>query len=261
MVEKIELALNSWSAGISNEIKFWKQWVETKGDRWQEEFTTRMSGENMLSDLFVKLLPPTGKVYILDVGSGPITSIGVMLEGREIHLRACDPLAEAYFRIFKLAKLIPPVQTEFAAGEALSASFKPNLFDIVNCRNALDHSSAPFQGIREMLKVCKVGGYVVLDHHINEAEREKYSGFHQHNFDEQDGDFVIWNKDARINVSKEISKFAATEVKVGGNRNSILVILKKIACPNTLPEDLHWHDLSIKMKECVEKELRTNLLI
>ena len=45
-----------------------------------------------------------------------------------------------------------------------------------------------------MMRVLKVGGNLVLRHNRNEAEAEKYSGFHQFNFDQRDKEFVIWNQ-------------------------------------------------------------------
>ncbi len=134
-------------------------------------------------------------VSILDVGAGPLTILGNVLEGYNIKLVATDPLAPLYDQMLLDASLTPPIRTVFAPVEGLSAFFDHSSFDIVYCRNALDHSADPVGGITEMLRVVKVNGTVVLRHSTNEAEREQYKGFHQHNFDCREGKFVIWNKE------------------------------------------------------------------
>jgi hypothetical protein len=46
---------------------------------------------------------------------------------------------------------------------------------------------------------------VILRHHRNEAEYEKYKGFHQFNFDVRYGTFVIWNRSTEIIVADFLS--------------------------------------------------------
>jgi len=76
-----------------------------------------------------------------------------------------------------------------------------------------------------MLMVTKPGGHVVLRHHVNEAEHERYRGFHQYNFDEQDGDFVIWNKNSRVLVRDMLPSWA--EITQVRTTTSIEVIINK----------------------------------
>ena len=58
-----------------------------------------------------------------------------------------------------------------------------------------------------MLKVISARGFVQLGHWENEAEYEEYEGFHQWNFTEQDGDFVIWNRGARFSLRERMREY------------------------------------------------------
>ncbi|UKI46520.1 MAG: hypothetical protein L6V92_02500 [Phocaeicola vulgatus] len=59
------------------------------------------------------------------------------------------------------------------------------------------------------------GGVLYLNHHRNEAEMEKYKGFHQYNVDEKEGELIIWNKTENINVNQLLIGFASVETKNG----------------------------------------------
>lgn len=137
---------------------------------------------------------------VLDVGAGPATFFGYRLNGKPIELSACDPLASLYADISSRNGIIWPVQTASGFAEDLSAFYEPGSFDMVVCRNALDHSFDPVRGIEEMLRVLRVGGSAKLIHFANEAKKNRYSGFHQWNFDIIENRPVIWNKNERIDL-------------------------------------------------------------
>jgi hypothetical protein len=109
-----------------------------------------------------------------------------------------------------------------AFAEDLSAFFAPDSFDLVHCINALDHSFDPLRAIHEMLRVARVGGTVVLMHQPNEAEAENYVGLHQWNFDVQDGRFVVWNRERRIDVADAVRAVARVEADGSGYIRAVL---------------------------------------
>ena len=83
--------------------------------------------------------------------------------------------------------------------------FPEKYFDVVHIQNALDHCAHPMVGILSMLKTLKVQGKLLLFHGINEAQNENWVGFHQWNFDVQEGSFIIKNKAGLIiNVNSEL---------------------------------------------------------
>lgn len=222
-MSSISQSVSRWSAGIEAEARFWRLWASTRGHIWPEEFQRRLDPEAPLDHTVGVRISEGGSM--LDVGSGPLTSLGKTCDGKSFKLLACDPLAPLYDQILSENAISPLVRPEFAVAEDLSCFFPEEEFDVVYCQNALDHSFDPIRGIEEMLRVTKSGGHVILRHHINEAEHERYAGFHQYNFDEQDGEFVIWNKSSAIRVRDTLSAGSSmTHVRSGDN---IEVVISK----------------------------------
>ena len=227
-VETLRAQLMAWKQGIPSEASFWNKWMEQRGGEWPEDFRRRFDPETPLDPWIATAAQGLGKreVSILDVGSGPLPAIGYQLEGVELHITAVDPLASVYKDLMDHHGLKPPIAPKFASAEELSSFFEPNSFDIIHCRNALDHSFDPLRGINEMLKVVRVGGLILLRHHRNEAEQEAYRGFHHHNFDCKESRFIIWSKSTQADVG-ELLKGRA-EIACAA-RDLVEVAMRKIA--------------------------------
>jgi hypothetical protein len=113
--------------------------------------------------------------------------------------------------------ITPPIRTQFSFAEDLSGRFEPGKFDLITCMNALDHALEPMWGILEMMLVLSNGGKIFLSHAINEAENEKYSGFHQWNFDMVDAKFTIWNQKRRLVVDEVLGDSAKVVTAIAGS--------------------------------------------
>ncbi len=99
--------------------------------------------------------------------------------------------------------------------------------------NSLDHSIDPVYGIKQLLHVTKSGGWVLLRHAENEGLAGGFSyGLHQWAFTIGDeGDFLIWNLQSRINVNREfqgIAKITSERIGDANGRNYIHVDIKKL---------------------------------
>lgn len=153
---------------------------------------------------------------MFDVGCGMSYAIGdkIKKDGKLVPLdiHYVDPLAFHFNRILRKSKRNLP-QIEFGMAEYLSAFIPNQDASLITIQNALDHSSAPVKGIIESLLSLHEGGVLYLNHHPNEAEMEKYKGFHQYNVDEQEGQLVIWNKQGSINITQLLDGFASVEIK------------------------------------------------
>ncbi len=225
--DKLHAQLRNWSEGFRYEVDFWRDWFATKGLSWPEDYAQRFDPGLPLEQTLVELAQTSSRpsVRILDVGSGPASNVGKTMPGADVLLRACDPLAQQYAGLSDEFGAYPPVRTEFAVVEELSAFFEPSTFDIAHCRNALDHSFDPLRGIVEMLKIVRVGGHVVLRHHPNEAERESYAGFHQYNFEIRNGRFVIWSREETLEPANLMP--IATEFRCEDTGDVLVIIRKK----------------------------------
>lgn len=76
------------------------------------------------------------------------------------------------------------------AAESLTSLFKKHSFDIIYCRNALDHVQNVQQAFKEMTRVCKPKGFIYIEGKPYEGTRRKWKGLHQHNlYCQKDGFF------------------------------------------------------------------------
>lgn len=145
--------------------------------------------------------------------------------------------------------------------EYLSAFIQNHDASLITIQNALDHSSAPVKGIIESLISLREGGVLYLNHHPNEAEMEKYKGFHQYNVDERNGELYIWNKNHHINVTELLDGFASVETKRMDNGHIIAIIRKKLGKINFLFNyKLMWMTRKIK-ENFVKFSCSSNIII
>src|SRR6185295_6270228 len=93
-----------------------------------------------------------GVAKLLDVGCGPYTVVGKRIDGLRLDITAVDPLADAYVELMRRHQHQPLIAPHFAVAEDLAAFFPASSFDVVHCRNALDHSFDPIRGIDQMLR-------------------------------------------------------------------------------------------------------------
>jgi len=198
---------NKWRKGIRSSVLFWDKYFRTKGSRWSNKYGLRFDPQLPLQPRPASLLPNREEVYILDVGAGPLTYLGKIVEGKKIHISAVDALSNEYDRILKNYEIEPLVRTEELDAERLTTRFSTNTFDLVFARNCIDHSYDPELAIEQMILVVKRGCYVLMEHHPDEAKTENYSGQHQWNFSMSElGDFLIRSRRSVVNITKKYSK-------------------------------------------------------
>ena len=180
------------------------------------------------------------KPIVLDVGCGMSYATGDFInrdgEKEKLDIHYVDFLAAEFNKILKRHKRDLP-EIEFGMMEYLSVFYDTLNPHLIVIQNALDHSSQPVKSIIEAIRVLPVGGTLYLNHHPNEAETEKYKGFHQFNVNEKDGRLIIWNKEEETNVNQLIDGFANIEVKRHDNGHIIAIITKEAEVPQSLVDD------------------------
>jgi SAM-dependent methyltransferase len=221
---------DTWEGEIESEVAFWRQWIATGGDRWPEDFTARLDPQRPFDGLFadpVRALDGE-RLRILDVGSGPMTSLGKVLPGKQLEVVACDPLAPQYDRLLDEFGVVPPVRTVACDGERLLDRFEPEGFDVTHSRNALDHSYDPYAAVVGMLTCTRPGGLVLLSHFRCEAVNGTYHGFHQWNFDvSPDGAFLIWHPRGVVDVTARLRELADVRVVSAYGAASVEVVITR----------------------------------
>jgi len=227
-------AYSRWVRELESEVDFWRRWIANTPSAALEERRARLDPSTPLQDWVRDLMatPPGGTVRLLDIGAGPATQLGKVWPERTVEITALDPLADEYDRLLRKHGLRAPVPSQPGHGEQLGQLVPPDAFDLAYAVNALDHSYDPLAIIEGMLRATKPGGWLALDHYIDEAEYEGYTGLHQWNFCADDGRFIIWNKERRIVVNDalpRVAEFLTTLVPAQqpGEKDWLLVRIRK----------------------------------
>ncbi len=220
---------SAWLKGIDYELQFWNRFLETGGGQWSDDFKRRLDPDLPLENSIAEgmAIDDSRPFRILDVGAGPLTVLGKRHKGAKVDITAVDPLAPFYSEILNRLSIERPIETVQAFAEDLTAYFEVSTFDLAHCCNALDHSFDPARGVDEMLAVTRVGGRVNLRHYANEGETEGYQGFHQWNFDVENGHFIMWNKQARIDVTERVESYAEVTATCSERWCVVLMTKKK----------------------------------
>ena len=165
---------------------FWYKWLSSEGRRYgvHDDYLQRTAPNATLPAFLCARLPTTAApVRVLDVGAGPLSSVGTDCgPDRPLTLISTDVLAPQYDATLARVGLEPRVRTQYCPAEAIARCFAPDYFDMVTSFNALDHAQAPVDGIEQMLTVLKPGGSMVLLHHANESAQQGGAGMHRWDF-------------------------------------------------------------------------------
>jgi len=211
---------NRWGRFHNEEIDFWDRVLDVRNvdpELWPETRFLRTHPGLLLQKYLTELIdaPAGSRVEILDVGAGPLTSLGKKWPGHEVHITAVDANAAEYDRLLAKQGIEPLCRTVPGCAEELSSVVPPSSFDLVHARNSIDHTKDPLKAIREMVNVVKPGRYVFLNHKISEGRVEKYTEYHQWNFFLHRSRFYIDRPGMRaIDVGKKVLRGIA-DVTVG----------------------------------------------
>jgi SAM-dependent methyltransferase len=205
-----------WRTRKSSEVDFWARWlVGAPGtEQWTSDRESRLDPNTQITDPLVRAeleRNPAAEISILDVGAGPVTSLGFRYPEKTLTIVPVDPLADEYERLLRDAELDPPIRTIRVAGEELREHFGSRRFDIAYAVNSLDHSADPFTIISNMVAVVRPGGIVLLRHKRNEGESARYGGLHQWNFDVAGDSLLVWNNAVEVKVGSALEGRAQTK--------------------------------------------------
>lgn len=231
--DSLRRQLELWRGGIDYELTFWERFHRTKGAEWPVEYQRRLQPDREIMPFVVEgvVAADIAKTKILDVGAGPVSKLGPVLQGQRLPIVAVDPLAPFYDEITRRYGVDWPIKTRQGFAEDLSAQFAPNSFDAVYCSNALDHCIDPLRAVEEMMIVARVGGRITLEHGLNEAENENYEGFHQWNIEVVGADFFIWNRAGRVHMNPLIEPFGRVETRRREDGRNWATIIKTTEIP------------------------------
>ena len=243
-----EYVFDNWLNSILSEVNFWKNQVADENGRWHVTYKDKYNVREFRCDRIQekKLNKDT---VVLDVGCGLLSQYGWVKEEEEINISGVDPLAYFYNAINehyldKYHVKVRPRTIKFGIFEALSELIPENTADLILVDNALDHCFDPCMAIIECMKVLKTGGVLSTQHRIDEASNECYSGLHQRNISGIDGEFIIWNKDNYINISRYLNDYVDSEVHVVEEDSGVSfgTVICNFTKKREIPDTLSRHD-------------------
>lgn len=122
-----------WTRNLDDELTWWDEYLRTRGEATGhgEGFRKRMSDSEPLQSHLAAFLK-TDNPKLIDVGSGPVTTLGKTLNGKKLDITAVDSLADRYNELLDKYGLRPPVRTRAAESEKLTELFEPNTFDLAH---------------------------------------------------------------------------------------------------------------------------------
>lgn len=177
-----------WERALDDELGFWRWSLE------QGHFTERLDRNRLLQPELAGLLeqcaPSADEALVIDVGSGPLTTVGSRWT-HPLRVIAIDPLADRYNALMDKLGVVPPVRPVRGSAESLSSTVAEASADLLVMNNALDHSFEPLQCVLNLVTAARPGCFVYLNHFANEAERENYRGLHQWNIFRRGADTIV----------------------------------------------------------------------
>ena len=181
------------------------------GKKQFDDIQVRTTKKLLVSELESLLV---NKPYrILDIGAGPITTLGnILSDGSTIEIIAIDPLAKCYNKLLQEYNYSTPVQTVFGLGEWIDVQFNGLRFDIVYSHNAIDHAcNCPDKIFTNAAKILKPNGSIYFEFYEDEGERSSYKEMHQWNFYLDGNDLILWGKTIFKNNQINITNLLRTE--------------------------------------------------
>lgn len=144
-----------------------------------------------LVDYLIPYIGDKKEVKIADIGSGPFSRTGQYLDGIKVEVYPSDQSNFDYFWARYNLKPMFPIEVQ----NMQKLTYPDNYFDIVHCVNALDHTGYAETALKELIRVCKPGGWVYIDCALIQMTARG----HNHFWDaEVDGSFT--SKDSNFNL-------------------------------------------------------------
>lgn len=211
------LSATKWEKGKGATLRFYTRKHSFKN----RDFNRPLN----LPDYFAPLIGDKTDVSIAEIGSGMFCTIGSLWPTARISVYPSDILADDYRQVLSqngITPLIPVLKQDME-----HLTYPDKFFDIVHCVNALDHCLNPDLALKEMLRVCKPGGYIYLRHFTNVGRHQNYSGMHFWNIDLNGPACLFWNPDRRFALAEIIPGFIHSRQSESGS-DMIVSIFHKI---------------------------------
>lgn len=182
--------------GYQDEIDYWARELALEGvHREHTEKRLNPAGRrdehpiwiDGLIDVLTERKRGSGPPRALDLGCGPLGTLGHAHEVGRLDVTGVDPLADAYTELRTRFAIDYPEPLIATTGERLSEHIEPTSVDLVYSRNSLDHAEDVQRCFEEAARALRPGGVFALEVFAYEGFREGYDGLHRFDFHVHDG--------------------------------------------------------------------------
>jgi SAM-dependent methyltransferase len=168
------------------------------------------------------------KLKVIEVGCGPTTQFYASnLEQYDLDVVTVDPLATVYNELHRRYRSGYPFRCLEGTGEILCNMFPECSFHFVYSQNAIDHSVNPLTFVRNLCKILKVGGFLVLHGFVNEGSNAHWLGLHKWNISVKKGALALSNRSGSINEVPLVDKLPVTTELVAVENGAFTFAYKK----------------------------------
>jgi len=218
-----------WERALADELGYWRWSLEQGNFRERLDPHTELQPE--LAELLRKCANAADEALVIDVGSGPLTTVGSKWT-HPLRVMAIDPLADQYNALMDELGVVPPVRPVRGSAERLLDLIVAESADLLVMNNALDHSFQPLQCVMNLVAAAKPGCFVYLNHFANEAERERYAGLHQWNIFRRGNDTIVSSTAKEHSLAQLLDGRATVSTRTRFEMHGIVeTIIRKFQTP------------------------------
>ncbi len=242
-IEKLASARYYEASPREKELYYWEKQFAGVGD-FSACMTLRANKSTQRQLFPVELLPffervqgevkPGSRPRVLDVGAGPISTLSWGHHVGLFELATADPLAGEYKKLlcsYGYEPAMGSIQMIESTGEALDLKVEPGSFDVVFCRNALDHTESPRLCLEQMVKAVGARGYIIVMGRSHEGSHEGWDEIHQHDLFVLEDTLWRSGKDGIVALLTEglplVTDYVAVEP---GFHGWMVIIFKNLDC-------------------------------
>ena len=186
------------------EFKYWDNELALRGqfaDNIKKRIDPKLRREEfpigyleLLMPLLDKEFPGKKPFKVIELGSGPISSLAYGVDQGIIDVAAVDILGDRYGCLYQKYNLLDfPVKPIQGCGEELNTLFGEESFHCAFAQNSLDHVRDIVSSFNNLVSIVKKKGFIILQHAVREGTHQKWSSGHQWDLEMTKNGFVALN--------------------------------------------------------------------
>jgi len=181
---------------FASEMLSWERYYHYAKKEERNIFSRSDSTKESLISVIMKLEKEFDFLNCIEVGSGPVSQFFTkfFINRKNIKIVTVDPLAIFYRKLHDQYFLNYNIECLTGFGENLTKIFEKDSFHLVYTQNAIDHSQNPILFIRNLVKILKPRGFLVMYGIFNEGSNQNWMGLHKWNINLISGNLLLTDK-------------------------------------------------------------------